>query len=69
MYIRPTSRSSEVSRMTYELWINGVFFDETRDHSLAFAWFDDWLSRSPGAVRLRFEPDPEPSSLFPRLFM
>lgn len=55
--------------MTYELWINGVFFDETRNHSLAFAWFDDWLSRSPGAVRLRFEPDPEPDDLFPRLFM
>lgn len=55
--------------MTYELWINGVFFDETRNHSLAFAWFDDWLARSPGTVRLRFEPDVERPGLFPKLFL
>ncbi len=55
--------------MTYELWINGVFFDETRDHGLAFAWFNDWLSRHPKTVGLKFEPDPDPTSFFPRLFL
>lgn len=55
--------------MTYELWINGVFFDETRDHYLAFAWFNDWLGICPGDVRLRFERDLEPAGLFPRLFL
>jgi len=55
--------------MTYELWINGVFFDETQNHSLAFAWFSDWLARCPGAVRLKFKPDPLRNGYFPRLFL
>ena len=28
--------------MTYFLFINGVFFDSTRDNSQAFTWMKDW---------------------------
>jgi len=55
--------------MTYELWINGTFFDETRDHSQAFVWFKDWVARGVGAVGLKFEPDAQKDGLFPRLFL
>jgi hypothetical protein len=55
--------------MTYELWINDVFFNETRDHSLAFAWFGDWLALGCGAVGLKFEADRKENDLFPKLFL
>ena len=28
--------------MTYLLFVNGKYFESTRDHGLAFTWMRDW---------------------------
>ena len=42
--------------MTYLLFVNGSYFDSTRNHTLAFVWLNDWEDRGHSAG-LRFISD------------
>jgi len=42
--------------MTYLLFINGVFFDSTRQNAQAFAWLRGWRDKGHEAG-LKFVPD------------
>jgi hypothetical protein len=41
--------------MTYLFFVNGHYFDSTRDNALAFAWLKDWQEKGhkPGLKFLR----------------
>ena len=45
--------------MTYLLFVNGKYFDSTRNAATAFAWMKDWqeLGHSPGLRFVRDDDD------------
>tara|TARA_B100000131_G_C17942075_1_gene542763 strand:+ start:676 stop:870 length:195 start_codon:yes stop_codon:yes gene_type:complete len=48
--------------MTYLLFVNGNFFDSTRNCDLAFAWWKDWLEMGHEAG-LKFVRDQDEEAL------
>jgi hypothetical protein len=54
--------------MTYVLFINGIFFDSTRDNSQAFAWMKEWqdIGYSAGLKFLRDDDDESRRWLIPQ---